>query len=97
MYVYACTGQPEVTVTPLWQTVEKSHRVTIIANAKGVGVESFRYVWIHNGRILPNQNNHMLVIQHVKEHNEGYYHCYVSNMYNDSVRSNKVLLNVRST
>lgn len=89
-----CSGQPEVTLILSSQTVEKSHSAVFTARAKGVGTENFRYTWIHKGVILPNENHHMLIIHHVKETNEGYYRCRISNMYNDRVTSNRVFLNV---
>ena len=92
-----CSGQPEVIVMPISQTVEKSLSAVFTTRTKGVGVENFRYTWFHKGEILPNENHHMLIIHRVTERNEGYYRCHVSNMYNDHVRSNRVFLNVEST
>ena len=89
------TGLPEVTVTPLSQTVEITHSAKLVANVKGVGVKNFRYKWIHKGIVLSNENTRMLVIHSVQQGNTGRYHCHISNMYNDTDRSTAVL-NVRS-
>ena len=82
-------------MTPLSQTVEITYSAKFVANVKGVGVENFRYKWIHKGKILPNENTRILVIHSVQEENIGRYRCHVSNMYNDSDGSTAVL-NVRS-
>ena len=95
--IYTNIGLPEVTVTPFNLTIEITHTATFVANVKGVGVENFMYTWTHKGKVLYNKNSPILKIDYARKRNEGIYHCHVSNIYNDSDKSNEVQLNIRST
>lgn len=95
MLIY--TGLPEVTVKPFNQTVEVTYTAIFIANVKGIGVENFRYVWIHDGKTLRNENSPMLIIHKVKYADRGKYQCRISNIYNDKGISGEVVLRVTST
>ena len=86
-------------MTPFSQAVEVTHTAKFVANVTGVGAENFRYKWTHNGRILKlnNESNLTLVIDYVRIRNRGKYQCHISNIYNDSKKSNIVELNVTGT
>ena len=82
--VYWCyIGLPEVKVTPSNQTVEVTHTAIFTAIVSGVGVENFKYQWIHNGINITGETGNSLIITNVMESDSGDYECIVTNEYGD--------------
>ena len=87
------TGLPEVNVTLFNQSVEVSLTAQFIATVKGVGL--FTYQWQKGKRKnITNETYSTFVIREVSVNDQGYYRCYVTNDYGDSVLSDKVFLEV---
>lgn len=58
-------------------------------------MENFRYTWIHNRKIIKNENSHMLIIHNVNKADVGKYQCRIRNTFNDFNVSDAVVLNIR--
>ena len=70
-------------VTPSNQTVEVTHTAIFTAIVSGVGVENFKYQWIHNGINITGETGNSLIITNVMESDSGDYECIVTNEYGD--------------
>ena len=67
--------------------VEVTHIAVFTANASGVGVENFAYIWFHNKTVISGQSNSDLILNGVTENSNGKYRCIVSNLYGDTAKS----------
>ena len=77
--------------------INKGGTVQFIANASGVGI--VMYQWRKRGvDKLPNkvsgEDTLVLTIPNIDKSDEGQYYCIVSNMWNRSMKSNHVDLNI---
>ena len=80
-------------VTPLNQSVEVSLMVKFTTIVKGVG--PFTYQWRRGKRNnIANETYSTFAIREVSVKDQGYYRCYVTNSYGDSVLSARVYLQV---
>ena len=96
LVIYNDTGLPEVFVTPLNQSVEVSLMAKFTATVMGVG--PFTYQWQRGRRTnIANEIYSTLAIRKVSITDQGYYRCYVTNNYGDSVLSKRVFLQVTGT
>ena len=78
---------------PFNQSVEVTHTARFIARVKGVG--PFNYQWRRgNRRNIKNEINSTFIINQVSRNDQGYYRCFVTNNYGNSVLSNRVFLQV---
>ena len=80
-------------VTPINQSVEVSLMAKFTATVKGVGL--FTYQWRRGKRNnIANEIYSTFVIRKVSVTDQGYYRCYVTNNYGDSVLSHRAFLQV---
>ena len=94
--MHCFAGLPTVTVTPIYQIVEVTNEAVFMADADGVGLESFTYQWKKGNESITEGINSTLILTNVNENHSHNYACYVSNEYGDSVVSNSVFLYVTS-
>ena len=86
-----------ITVTPDNILIGEGRTVTFNAEARGIG--TFRYQWRKRGSDrLPDKvsgnDTVNLTIPNIEKSDEGDYYCIATNMWNRSVESNNVTLNV---
>ena len=83
-------------MTLLNQSVEVSLTAKFIATVKGVG--PFTYQWRKGKhRNIANETYPTFVIRKVSRKDQGFYSCFVTNHYGDSVLSDRVFLKVKGT
>ena len=76
------------------QSVEVTLSAKFIATIKGVG--PFTYQWRRGRHNISNEVLSTFIINKVSVKDTGYYRCYVTNNYGNSVLSNRVFLQVIS-
>ena len=78
------------------RNVEVTHNVTFTAIASGVGMANFTYQWRYNGYIIANETGRTLTIINAIQSDFGVYACLVTDLYGNTVLSNRVILIVSS-
>ena len=77
---------------PSSQSVEVTLNATFTTMITGVGSNNFTYQWRHNGTIISEQTDDILIITNVTTHDTGVYNCTVMNQYGDSNSSSVSLI-----
>ena len=81
-------------MTPINQRVEVTLSAKFIATVKGVG--PFAYQWRRGKHNISNEVHSSFIINEVSVKDTGYYRCYATNNYGNSVLSSRAFLQVIS-
>ena len=90
------TGLPTVKITPSSQTIEVTFNAKFSTKVSGIGSETFKYQWYHNGQIIYGEIGKNLVITNVAENKVGKYKCVVINCCNNTAESEAAMLMISS-
>ena len=96
-YNYCCTDKLSITVTSNDTLIGKGR--TVVFNAESRGIGNVTYQWRKRGsNRLPDKvlgiDTLTLTIPNIEKSDEGDYYCIATNMWNRSVESSNVTLNI---
>ena len=90
------TGLPTVKITPSSQTIEVTFNAMFSTVVSGIGSDTFKYQWYHNGSIIYGETGKNLIITNMTESKIGKYKCVVINCCNNTAESEAAMLVISS-